>query len=180
MSIARRRGAWRSILLAAASVAVLGAAPPSGRRARGAAVPHDLHITNTRMVIEGAVVVARVRMFRDDLQKALKRTVTDSAASKSAVAAYLTQNVLLTAEGVKLNGEVLDSGGDVDGDQPIWWALMQWKAPKPVTTLGVRVHLMFDAFADQQNTVLVARQPGDERRGLYFQAGDRAEQVLKF
>jgi hypothetical protein len=39
---------------------------------------------------------------------------------------------------------------------------------------------MFETFNDQQNTVLVAKQPGDERRGLYFQAGDRAEQMLTF
>ena len=54
------------------------------------------------------------------------------------------------------------------------------KAAKPVKTIGVRVHLMFESFNDQQNTVLVARQPGDERRGLYFQAGDLKEQVLRF
>ena len=132
------------------------------------------------MVVEGTVVVARVRMFRDDLQKALKQPVGDNAASKSAVAAYLVQNFVLTSDGTKLAGEVLDSGGEMEGDQPIWWVLVQWKATRPVKTLGVRVHLMFETFNDQQNTVLVARNPGDERRGLYFQAGDRAEQVLKF
>ncbi len=171
-----RRASWRSLAVAACSVVLVAAAAP----VRLAAPPHDLHITNTRMVIEGAVVVARVRMFRDDLQKALKRPVTDSAASKAAVAAYMAQYFIITVEGARLTGEVLDSGGDLDGDQPIWWVLVQWKAPRPVKTLGVRVHLMFDAFNDQQNTVLVARNPGDERRGLYFQAGDRAEQVLRF
>ncbi|MBI2407853.1 MAG: hypothetical protein HYV19_06110 [Gemmatimonadetes bacterium] len=145
-----------------------------------AAVPHDLHVAHTRMVIEGNAVVARVRMFRDDLEKALKRKITDDAASRAAVSAYVTQHFLVRAEGAELTGEVLDGGGDVDNEQPIWWVLVQWKAPKPVKTLGVRVHLMFETFNDQQNTVLVAKQPGDERRGLYFQAGDRAEQVLTF
>ena len=55
-------------------------------------------------------------MFRDDLQKALKRPADSSAASKSAVAAYVGQNFHLTADGVKLRGEVLDSGADMDGD----------------------------------------------------------------
>jgi hypothetical protein len=145
-----------------------------------AAPPHNLHVAHTRLVVEGAVMVARIRIFRDDLQKALKRPADSSAASKSAVAAYVGRSFLLSADGVKLTGEVLDSGADMDGDQPIWWVLVQWKAPKPMKTLGLRVHLLFETFNDQQNIVLVAKQPGDERHGLYFQAGDRSEQVLKF
>lgn len=144
------------------------------------APPHDLHVAHTRMVVEGAVVVARVRMFRDDLQKALKRPVTDDAAWRAAVAAYVGQNFTVVADGAKLAAEVVDGGGDTDGDQPVWWVLVQWKAAKPVTVLGLKVHLLFDAFGDQQNIVQVSKQPGDERRGLYFQAGDRSEQVLRF
>ncbi|MFA6165683.1 MAG: DUF6702 family protein [Gemmatimonadaceae bacterium] len=160
------------MILTLAAALLLAPPPP--------APPHNLHLTHTRMVIEGNAVVARVRMFRDDLDKALKRKVSDDAASKAAVAAYMAQNFMVSADGTRLAGEVLDSGADMDGDQAIWWVLVQWKAAKPVQTIGVKVHLMFESFNDQQNTVLVARQPGDERRGLYFQAGDLKEQVLKF
>ncbi|MDP1890899.1 MAG: hypothetical protein Q8K55_08385 [Gemmatimonadaceae bacterium] len=158
-----------AILLAVPPVAV----PPP-------AAPHNLHLTHTRMVIEGSAVVARVRMFRDDLEKSIKRKIADDAASKAAVAAYLAQHFMVSADGIRLTSEVLDSGADMDGDQAVWWVLVQWKAAKPVKTLGVKAHLMFESFNDQQNTVLVAKQPGDERRGLYFQAGDLKEQVLKF
>ncbi len=143
-------------------------------------MPHNLHVAHTRMVVEGSVMVARVRMFRDDLQKALKQPVGETPASKAAVAAYVGRNFTLVADGVMLTGEVLDGGGDMDGDQPIWWVIVQWKAAKPVKVLGVKVHLMFETFTDQQNIVMVAKQPGDHRQGLYFQAGDRTEQVLKF
>ncbi|MBM3907508.1 MAG: hypothetical protein FJ363_05420 [Gemmatimonadetes bacterium] len=159
-------------LLASACLA-LGAASPS-------AAPHDLHLSHTRMVIEGNTIVARTRMFRDDLEKALGQPIGDTPASRETVRAYLTRHFVLTVGGKPLAAELLDSGGEMDGDQPVWWVLVQWKAPAPVRTLGVRVHLMFETFRDQQNTVLVARNPGDERRGLYFQAGDLAEQVLKF
>lgn len=155
-------------------VAALLLAPPPP------APPHNLHLTHTRMVIEGTAVVARVRMFRDDLEKSLKRKITDDDASRAAVAAYMAQRFMVSADGAALTGEVLDSGGDMDGDQPVWWVLVQWKAAKPVKSVGVRVHLMFESFNDQQNTVLVAKQPGDKRRGLYFQTGDLKEQVLKF
>lgn len=144
------------------------------------APPHDMHVAHTRMVVEGAVVVARVRMFRDDLQKALKRTVADDTASRAAVNAYVVRNFVVTAGGARLTAEVLDGGGDTDGDQPVWWVLVQWKAAQPVKLLGVKVQLMFETFGDQQNIVQVSKQPGDVRRGLYFQAGDRSEQVLRF
>lgn len=163
---------WRRAA-AAGCLLLLAAARPS-------APPHDLHVAHTRMVVEGAVVVARVRMFRDDLQKALKQPITDDSASRRAVAAYVRQNLLLTADGAALAGDVLDAGGDTDAGQPIWWVIVQWKAARPVKSLGVKAQLMFDTFADQQNLVLVARQPGDERRSLYFQGGDRKEQVLTF
>lgn len=178
-----------SVLLAVTPGAVTpGAAtsravPPSSAllpATRRTVAPHNLHLTHTRMVIEGTAIVARVRMFRDDLEKSLKRKITDDAASRSAVAAYMAQHFMVSADGIRLTGEVLDSGGDMDGDQPVWWVLVQWKAAKPVKALGVKVHLMFESFNDQQNTVLVAKQPGDERRGLYFQAGDLKEQVLRF
>lgn len=157
------------MILALAASLLLAAAPP-----------HDLHVAHTRLVVEGPVLIARVRMFRDDLQKAVKRSVGDDAASKAAVASYVSRNFTVTANGVRLQGAVLDGGADMDGDQAIWWVIVQWQAAAPVKSLGLRVHLMFDTFTDQQNIVQVSRQPGDERHGLYFQAGDTAEQVLKF
>jgi hypothetical protein len=165
---------------AACSLLLLVAARPAVRVPVAPAVPHNLHIAHTRMVLEGTVMVARVRMFRDDLEKALKRPITDDPAAKAAVADYVRQNFLVSADGVKLTAEVLDGGADADGDQPIWWVIVQWKAARPVKSLGIAVHLMFETFRDQQNIVLVAKSPGDERRGLYFQAGDLTEQVLKF
>jgi hypothetical protein len=163
---------WWRLCAAIGSLPLLGAAPPTAR--------HDIHTAHVRLVVEGPVIVARVRMFRDDLQKAIKAPVGDAPASRGAVAAYVLRNFTLTVSGARLTGEVLDGGADVEGDQPVWWVLAQWKASRPITSLGVRAELMFDTFRDQQNIVMVSRQPGDDRRGLYFQAGDRSEQVVKF
>jgi len=84
------------------------------------------------------------------------------------------------ADGVPLTGAMLDGGGDSDGDQKVWWVLLQWKAGRPVQAIGLKTHVLFDTFDDQQNLVVVNKQPGDERRSLYFQAGDRAEQTIRF
>jgi hypothetical protein len=59
------------------------------------------------------------------------------------VAAYVSQNFTVVANGAKLAREVLDGGADIDGDQPIWWVLVQWKAARPVKVLGLKVHLLF-------------------------------------
>ncbi len=155
-------------------------APAVGPAPRVAPARHNTHISHTRIVLEGAVVLARVRMFRDDLEKALKRKITDDAAAQGAVAQYVTKHFLVRADGAALAGELLDGGADTDGDQKIWWVLVQWKAAAPVKALGVRAHVLFETFDDQQNLVVVNKQPGDERRSLYFQAGDRSEQTLRF
>ncbi len=175
----------RRVALVAGALLMLGAAPPRAEpspsaAAAAAAVRHNTHIAHTRMVVEGPMVVARIRMFRDDLQKALKRTVGDDAASQAALRAYINGSFGVTADGARLTAEIADSGGDTEGDQPIWWVLVQWKAARPVKSVGLKVHLMFDTFSDQQNVVVLNKQPGDERRSLYFQAGDRTEQVIKF
>lgn len=175
--------------LAPWAFALLGVIAPAGTPARAphdrptgvpAHTPHNTHIAHARVVIEGTVVVARVRMFRDDLEKALKQKVGEEPAAQAAVSAYVGRNFGVAADGTPLTGEVVDSGGDSDGDQRIWWVLVQWRAAKPVASLGLKVHVLFDTFSDQQNIVVVNRQPGDDRRSLYFQPGDLTEQVLRF
>ena len=164
-------------------VVTLAAAAPAGRSVSHAPAPtvrHNTHITSTRLVLDGPVVLARVRIFRDDFEKALKRKITDDATSKAAIAAYMVPRFVVRADGVALTGEVIDGGGDLDGDQPVWWVLMQWKASTPARSLGLKVQLLFDSFDDQQNLVIVNREPSGERRSLYFHAGDRSEQLLKF
>ena len=141
---------------------------------------HNMHIAYTRMVVEGPVVLARVRLFRDDLEKGFKRKITDEPAVQAALAKYLTQRMAVRADGATLTAAVIDGGADLDADQPIWWVLVQWKATKPVKALGIKMHVLFDAFEDQQNLVAVTKQPSDERRTLYFQAGDLTEQTVKF
>ena len=145
-----------------------------------AAAPHNRHFSHTRLVVDGTALVARVRLFKDDLEKTLKRPVGDDATSKAAVAAYVAKQFAIRADGVALTGEVVDQGGDSDGDQPVWWVMVSWTAKAPPKKVGVRDALMFDQYDDQQNLVILSRMPGDERRTLYFQSGDRSEQVISY
>lgn len=145
-----------------------------------APAPHNTHISHARVVLEGPVVLARIRLFRDDLEKTLKQKVVDEPASHRVVADYIDRSFRIRADSAMLVAELLDSGADMEGDQPVWWVLVQWKAARPIGQLAMRAQQLFELFNDQQNLVTISRQPGGERRSLYFQAGDRAEQVVKF
>ena len=142
---------------------------------------HNKHVSHTRVALDGVTVLARVRLFRDDLEKALGRKVAaDDPASRAAIQAYVGKALVLRADGAPVALTVVDEDADLDEDQPVWWVLLQGRATRTVTSLGVRDELLFETFADQQNLLIVARQPGDERRSLHFQAGDRREQVVSF
>jgi hypothetical protein len=152
------------------------------------AVAHDVHLSHTRMVVDGATVLARVRVFHDDLELVLQRhgsrpdlRITNGASQDSAFAAYFDARVSLTSAGERLRGRVLQSGPDPDAsDSPMWWYLIELKAAKPIESLAVRYELMFEQFGDQRNIVAILKMPGEKRQSLYFAAGEEREQVVKF
>lgn len=149
---------------------------------------HNIHLTYTRMVVDGASVVARVRLFKDDLEKALAAeaktptfTVTATPAADSLFARYWNTHVTVRSDGDRLIGRVLQSGPDPDvTDQEMWIYLVELPARRPVRSLSVRVALLFDHFRDQRNLVTLLRMPAEERHSLYFVAGDAGEQRLTF
>ena len=162
------------------ALAVLTAAAPV-HPADAARRRHDIHVTHTRLILDGAHVVARIRWFRDDLERALGRPVGEVTASRAALAAYLTSHFRVRADGVILVCRIEDDAADVDpGGEAVWWAIIQCDAASDVRTLGLTNTLLFERFRDQQNLVTVIKAPEDQRRALYFQSGDPREQVVSF
>lgn len=156
---------------------------PSGRAAL-----HDIHLSHTRMVVDGATVQARIRVFHDDLELVLRRHTTrpelsvgDRSSHDSVFAAYFDATVSLTSSGERLRPRVIQSGRDPDAtDSPMWWYLVEFRAAKPIQTLAVKFELMFEQFDDQRNIVSIVKMPGEARRSLYFAPGERGEQVVRF
>jgi hypothetical protein len=149
---------------------------------------HDIHLTHTRMVVDGSTVVSRVRLFHDDLEAALRRytgkadlTVTRASPQDSVFGAYFSAKVALTSAGARLTGvRVLQSGPDPDpGDFPMWWYLVELRATAPISVLSVRFSLLFEQFPDQRNILSILKTP-DERHSLYFASGDEKEQLVRF
>ncbi len=169
-----------SLLLVKAKLLQLTMAALTTVGAANASPVHDTHLSHARVVVEGSVVVARIRLFRDDVTRALKHPVGDDSTSKRLLSAYLNRTFGVRADNVALTAELLDGAADVEGDQPVWQVLVQWKAARPVTRLALRDQLLFETFSDQQNVAVVIAQPSDRRQTLYFHAGDRSEQVVTF
>jgi hypothetical protein len=147
-------------------------------------VRHDLHLSQTRLVVDGATVAARIRVFEDDLIAALTReagartpvVVTDSAMSR-----YLLQHVVVRANGQLLRGAVEGSGEETDAqNQRVRWAVLIFAAARPVQSLALAVTPFFELYKDQQNIVTAARGATGSRRSLLFTPGDDAEQLVRF
>jgi hypothetical protein len=152
------------------------------------AARHDVHVSHTRLVVEGATVAAHVRLFRDDLEKTLAARAGappfDAATAPrrdSLLAAYLGERFLLEADGVRLKGGVEGSGMEIDRDrQDVVWVLLDFPAPKPVGSIRLANLIFHETWADQQNIVQVLHLPDEARQTLYFAPGDRKAQELAF
>lgn len=179
---------WRLTITGVAAVFSLAASPARAGAPITAAGAHDIHLTYSRVVIDGASVSYRVRLFRDDLERALQAhgklasfTLGATPAGDSLFATYLDRHVTLSVGGKRLTGRVVESAPDPQViDEPMWTYLVEYPAPAPVTTFSLRVALLFELFDDQRNIVSVIRSPGGERRSLYFAPNDAREQVVRF
>lgn len=148
---------------------------------------HDIHLTYSRVVLDGTSVVWRVRLFRDDLEKGLRRFARNSAldvntaAGDSAFGRYFNAVTPVKVDGKVVAARVLQSGKDMDeGEQEMRWYLLEFAVPPRYTTLALKVGLLFDEYSDQRNIVTILRMPEQTRHSLFFARGDTLEQTLRF
>lgn len=162
--------------LAADSLPTAGSRLPSTR--------HDVHVTLTRMAVDSAAIVSRVRCFRDDLQVGLakfykKPKVDLAAGADSLFAGYLAERMWVEADGVRLHGTVTASGAEVDDQgQPMMWFVIEYPTPVRPRSLGVRNDLLFETFPSQQNIVNVLNVADDKRYSFYFVPGTEKLQYV--
>lgn len=151
-------------------------------------VRHEVHLSHTRLVVEGRVVTGRIRLFHDDTEAVLQRftgradlRVTSTESQREAFQRYIDSTITVTAGGTRLRPRVVDAGPDPDvSTAPMWWYALEYQAPRAVKGLAIRHVLMFEQFNNQRNILTVLTRPGDRRFSLYFAAGDTREQVLTF
>ena len=183
MSEESRVQRWGLVLV----LAILMKATPAVRSTLNPGLPaHDVHVTLTRMAVDSAAIVSRVRLFKDDLQAGLikfhklqKLDLTTGKDNDSLFAVYLAERVWLEADGVRLMGTVQASGIEADEQgQPMIWFIVEYPVSKPPKTLGVRNDLLFEMFPSQQNIVNLLNVADEKRYSLYFVPGNTKVQEV--
>ncbi|MCU0635735.1 MAG: hypothetical protein MUE41_12740 [Gemmatimonadaceae bacterium] len=172
-------GRHRRTIVALVAAIVLAAPTPGAARGR-----HDLHLTQTRLIVDGATVAARVRLFEDDLLRALSATATPGTPvviSDATVAAYLAPRLGIRADGVLLRAVVAASGEETDAqNQRVRWYLLTYQATRAISALGVRMTTFCELYEDQQNIVVAVRGTNGARHSLLFSTQAQDEQRVHF
>ena len=145
------------------------------------AARHDFHVSYTRMAIEPTVISAQIRLFSDDVTRALierakRPAITlSSAEGEAAFAAYLAQAFQVTANGRRLVPVVV-SGAQ---DKEMWSFIVTWTSPTPITSLSMHNAALFELFGDQQNIVKVKHMTSGRESTLFYSGGSRVDQVVR-
>lgn len=145
------------------------------------AARHDFHVSYTRMAIEPTVISAQIRLFSDDVTRALierakRPAITlNSAEGEAAFAAYLAQAFQVTANGRRLVPVVV-SGAQ---DKEMWSFIVTWTSPTPITSLSMHNAALFELFGDQQNIVKVKHMTSGRESTLFYSGGSRVDQVVR-
>lgn len=147
---------------------------------------HDLHLGYGDVAIEGSIIAARIRLFKDDLEQALialagteALTLEPGPEADALVMRYVSDNLHLRVDGQDLVGTLLGSGQDELDLEPVWWVIVQYQASSPVTELHVRNTLLFEVFDDQRNVFKFVQFPDERQRTFYFAEGE-SEHVVRF
>lgn len=152
-----------------------------------AVAPHDIHTTHTRAVVENGTVLWKVRLFSDDLEKALKAwtrrpsfTLAGDRAADSIFTAYFNDKVTVLADGRRLRGTLVQTGVDKDPvGGTVHWYLLELRAGQQPAQLSVRNTLLAEQFGNQANIVVLLSMPGEKRQSLYFGDAEMKAQVVR-
>ncbi len=140
------------------------------------------------MAVDTNGIVARVRLFKDDIEAGLKRAnklaaldLRTSAVADSLFGSYLADHMWIEADGARLHGLVRSSGVETDEQgQAAVWFLVEYPVARPPRVLNIRDELLFEMFENQQNIVNLLRLPEQQRYSLYFVAGSGKPQTITF
>ena len=136
---------------------------------------HKFHVSYARMAIEGNVVVARVRFFKDDLSEALAafsptelEDMVVSPAQDSLFQSYFDKHFFIETDDNRLQGKLIGSGEELLDEEPMWWVMMEFESEHPLTSIRITNSLLMDQFEDQKNIVQLQHFPSEKNWSLYF------------
>ena len=149
-----------------------------------APLPHDLHITSGNAVVEGNLIITRIRFFKDDLESALRGNgagqdfvLGDDPSGDAAFLAYFDERYVVSVGGERLSPTIIAKGEDELDREPIWWYAVQHEAPQVVEVFRVRNTLFFELFEDQRNVVKFVHFPDETQRTYSFGEGEEEFEI---
>lgn len=134
------------------------------------------------MAIEPTVISAQIRLFTDDVTRALiersrARAITlSSPQSDSLFAAYLAEQFPVTANGLRLAPKVVSGSADKE----MWSYIVTWTSATPITSVSLHNATLFELFDDQQNLIKIKHMPSGKESTLFYSGGSKADQVVRF
>ncbi len=143
---------------------------------------HEFHVSYTRMAVEPTVISAQIRVFADDVTRALvERTKAQSITLNSPQGEAAFQAYLAAGFPVKANGRLLSPvvASSVQ-DREMWSYVVTWTSPTPITTVSMHNAALFELFDDQQNIVKVKHLASGREATQFYSGGSRADQVFRF
>jgi hypothetical protein len=127
------------------------------------------------LAVEGRIVAGRIRMFKDDLERALGPLVGADALSlapgteaDALVMRYLRDHLQVEVDGEVLAPTLLESGEDELDRETVWWVVVQYEASAPLESFTVRNTLLFELFDDQRNVFKFVRFPEEVQQTFTF------------
>ena len=142
---------------------------------------HDFHVSYTRMAIEPRMISAQIRLFSDDVTRALierskRAAITlDSPDGEVAFRAYLVAMFQVTANGRRLVPVVVSGTTEKD----MFSYVVTWASATPITSLSMHNAALFELFDDQQNIVKVKHMASGRESTLFYSGGSRANQTIR-
>ena len=157
-----------------------GASRASALRAHMRA--HDFHVSYTRMAVEGTEISAQIRVFGDDITKALRERskapalALNSPQGQAAAQMYLAAVFPIVANGRPLAPTVVSA----TAEREMWSYIVTWTSPAPVTTVRLHNAALMEYFDDQQNIVKLKHIGSGKESTLFYAGGSRADQIVRF
>ncbi len=145
---------------------------------------HDLHVSYGNLGVDGALAILQIRVFKDDLEEALRRfhgldafQMAVSPEVDALFLQYLAKKFVLEVDGTPLKGQIIGSGDDELDREPVWWYQIRFRAPDPILLARITNTVLFDVFDDQSNILRVVDFPEENRRSYYFAPGEETIEV---
>ena len=172
---------WLTMVLLAGVVTTATPARGTVASDRHADVSHDFHVSYTRMAIEPTVISAQIRLFSDDVTRALierskKPSMTlDSPEGDAAFNGYLADMFQVTANGRRLVPVVVSGARERDMHSYV----VTWTSSTPIVSLSMHNAALFELFDDQQNIVKVKHMGSGKESTLFYSGGSRTDQQVR-